>query len=188
MNKKKSIIGLLLIGAVISSSFVLKNDFVKSNEIAITSMLNESKNSFTIKNSTNISIPIENIDKIHNFDRNEKFGNFRCITTGSFGASDYGPYCELYFIFDNNFETPHRNAVFHVGNLAAISSFKKVSESVYQIVGEMFSNDNFESNGTVIITIDATKVLEIEKKLNRDANNYEGDLDSEILVSIVALQ
>lgn len=187
INKKKSIIGLLLTSAVISSSFILKNDFIKSNEIKNTSTLKDGNNSFTIKNSSNISMPIETIDKIHKFEINKDFGGFRCITTGNFGATDYGPYCELYFVFDNANEMPHRNAVFHVGNLAVISSFKKVSEAEYQIIGEMFSNEKYESNETVIINIDATKVLETEKKLIRDNNYSEGNLESEILVRIINL-
>jgi hypothetical protein len=185
--KKYRIVSLLLIGAVVSFSFVLKNDYLKSNEIANTTLLDDVKKSFVIRNSSNVSIPIETIDKVHKFEINKNFGGFRCITTGNFGATDYGPYCELYFIFDNTTEMPHRNAVFHIGNVAAFSSFKKVSETEYQITGEMFSNGKFETNEKVLITIDTTKLLEIEKKLIRENNDSEGDLESEILVSIINL-
>jgi len=185
LNNKKPLFGLLLIGAVASSFFVLKNDYLKADEIANNAFPEETKNSFVIKNLSNVSIPIETIDKVHKFEINDNFGGFRSITTRDFEATDFGPNCKLYFIFHNIIEKPHRTAVFHIGNLAAVSSFMKVSETEYQITGEMFSNGKFATNEKVLITINATKILEMEKKLRRDDNDYEGDLASEIVVSII---
>lgn len=183
--KKNQITSLLVAGTVLSFSFVTKSDFMTSNEITKISSIEESTSTFTIKNSLGASIAIETIDKVHKFEVNKNYGGFRCVTTGNFGSTDYGPYCELYFIFDNHTEMPHRSAVFHVGNLAKISSFKKVSEAEYQITGEMFSNGKFETEANVLITINASKVLEKEKKLQSTDDFSEGDMESQILVSIV---
>jgi hypothetical protein len=116
IKKTQPIIMLFTIAFVVIS-FKTQNDILRTNE---STTITESKNSFTIKSVSNVAVPIESIDKIHKFDPNEKFGGFRCVTTGSLGATDYGPYKELYFIFDNAFEMPHRTAIFKIGNLANI--------------------------------------------------------------------
>lgn len=179
---------MLSIIAFVVISFKSQNDTLRTNEITTFTNIADSKNSFTLKSVTNIAIPIESIDKIHKFDSNEKFGGFRCVTTGILGATDYGPYKELYFIFDNAFEMPHRTAIFKIGNLANITSFKKVSESEYQITGDMFSNEKYESNQNVLVKIDASKVLEKERKFIHDKKDIEGDFEAEIIVSVFNLK
>ena len=182
--KNQLTVGLFTI-SLVSFSFKSQDEISRTIEITTFTSIIDSKNISMRTSVSNISVPIESIDKIHKFDSNEKYGGFRCVTTNSLGATDYGPYNELYFIFDNAFEMPHRTAIFKIGNLANITSFTKVSESEYQITGDMFSNENYESNEKVLITIDASKVLEKEKKIILNEKDIEGNFEAEIIVSVI---
>ena len=82
---------------------------------------------------------------------------------------------------------PNRTAVFKVGNLASINSFKKISNSKYEIQGVMFSYNGFFTEEEVVITIDASDIISQEKKHDEDNNahtSYEGNMGSKIVVCI----
>lgn len=185
MNKKlgKVSLGIVLAGALISFTINKENNSISNNSIAI-EQINSVCEIFVIKNSKSISLPIETIDKIHRFKANEKGGSFRCITTYSPYATDVGAYNELYFIFDNTYEMPHRTAIFKIGNLARINSFKKISNSKYEIKGWMFHYNKFLTNEEVVITVDASNVINQENKHDKDNTHFEGDISSKIVVSI----
>jgi len=79
---------------------------------------------------------------------------------------------------------PHRTAIFKIGNLAQINSFKKISNSKYEIKGVLFNNNEFLIEEKVIITIDASNVIDQENKHDKDNSDFEGDMSSKIVVSI----
>ena len=167
------------------ASFTLnKENSLTNNNNTIIEQVSSLSEVFVIENSKSVSLPIETIDKIHKFKANENGGSFRCVTTGSAAATDFGPYNELYFIFDNAYEMPHRTAIFKIGNLARINSFKKISNSKYEVKGQMFDYNDFFTEKEVVIRIDASNVINQEKKHDTDDTGFEGEMSSKITVSI----
>jgi len=185
MNKKfKNIsLGFIFFGTLTSFTVNKKNNLINENNNP-EEQINLLKESFVISNSKNVSLPVETIDKVHKFKRNEKGGSFRCVTTASGGATDVGAYNELYFIFDNGFEMPYRTAIFKIGNLGEINSFKKITNSKYEIKGWMFDFKGIYSENEVVITIDASDVIKQENKHNANNTDFEGDLSSKLVVSV----
>ena len=185
MNNKlvKLSLGIVLVGALLSFTINKGNNSISYNSLTI-AQVNSISEIFVIKNSKSISLTIETIDKIHKFKANEKGNIFRCITTYSADATDFGPYNKLYFLFDNAYEMPHRRAIFKIGNLARINSFKKISNSKYEIKGYMFDNNEFFIEEEVVIIIDASNVINQENKHDIDNSDFEGDMSSKIVVSI----
>ena len=185
MNKKlgKVTLGIVLAGTLISFSINKNNKSTSNNNMAKKKVSNVSE-IFVISNSKSVLLPIEAIDKIHNFKANENGDSFRCVTTSSRSATDFGPYNELYFLFDNASEMPHRSATFKVGNLAQINSFKKISNSKYEIKGWMFDYNGVSTEEKIVITIDASNVIKQENKHDKDNTDFEGDMSSKIVVSI----
>jgi len=183
MNKKLGIIslGIVLAGTLISFTINHKSTISNSNILEKAGGIRET---FVISNSKSISLPIESIDKIHWFNANEKGGGFRCVTTGSPGATDVGAYNELYFLFENDYEMPHRTATFKIGNLGHINSFKKISKSKYEIKGWMFEYSRLYTEEDVVITIDASNVINQEIKHDNDNTDFEGEMSSKIVVYI----
>ena len=175
--------GIVLAGTLLSFTLIKENNSTSNKKNPIAQISNE-RETFVISNSKSVSLPIETIDKLHKFKANERGGGFRCVTTGSASATDVGPYNELYFLFDNAYEMPHRTAIFKIGNLAQINSFKKISNSKYEIKGFMFENNKFFIEEEVIITIDASDVINQENKHDKDDSGFEGDMSSKIVVSI----
>lgn len=185
---KTSIVGFCafaLSSALISFSFIQES---KDSGSKLVVQKNAERNVFSIKNSKNVSLPIGEIGKLHPFEPNEVGGSFRCVSTQSLAATDFGPYNDLYFLFDNEYEMPHRSAVFKIGSLASISSFKKIADSKYQVIGMMFSNANFQTFDEVVITIDATNLLNLEAKYKKEDSEIEGEIDSEVIVSVNKLR
>ena len=185
MKKKlgKVSLGIVLAGTLISFTLNKENNSTSNNSITIAQVSSVSE-TFVISNSKSVSLPIETIDKLHKFKANEKGGSFRCVTTGSASATDVGAYNELYFLFDNAYEMPHRTAIFKIGNLAQINSFKKISNSKYEIKGWMFDYNEFYTEEEVVITIDASNVINQENKHDTDNTGFEGEMSSKIVVSI----
>ena len=179
----KVCLGIVLAGTLISFTLNKENNSTSNNSITVAQVSNISE-TFVISNRKSVSLPIETIDKLHKFKANEKGGRFRCLTTGCAGCTDVGAYNELYFLFDNAYEMPHRTAIFKIGNLAQINSFKKISNSKYEIKGVLFNNNEFLIEEKVIITIDASNVIDQENKHDKDNSDFEGDMSSKIVVSI----
>ena len=185
MKKKlgKVSLGIVLAGTLISFTLNKENNSTSNNSITIAQVSNVSK-TFVISNSKSVALPIETIDKLHKFKANEKGGGFRCVTTGSPGATDVGAYNELYFLFENDYEMPHRTATFKIGNLGHINSFKKISKSKYEIKGWMFEYSRLYTEEDVVITIDASNVINQEIKHDNDNTDFEGEMSSKIVVYI----
>ena len=99
MNKKLTKVSLGVVLAGILISFTANKVNNPNNNISI-AQVNSVSEIFVIKNSKTVSLPIESIDKIHKFKTNEKRDGFRCVTTRAGSATDYGPYRELYFLFE----------------------------------------------------------------------------------------
>ena len=130
MKRKVSKVGLgVLLAGTLLSFTSKKANVTKSNNVSSIENTLSVNETFIIKNSKSVSLPIETIDQVYKFKPNQTGGSFRCLTTYSAYATDFGPYNELYFLFDNAYEMPHRTAIFKVGNLARIISFKKTSNS-----------------------------------------------------------
>ena len=183
MNKKLGILslGIVLAGTLVSHTLNNNSTISNSNILEKAGSISET---FVISNSKSISLPIESIDKIHWFNANEKGGGFRCVTTGSRDATDVGAYNGLYFLFDNEYEMPHRTATFKIGNLGQINSFKKISKSKYEIKGWMFEYSRLYTEEDVVITIDASNVINQENKHDKDNTHFEGEMSSKIVVYI----
>ncbi len=155
--------------------------------IGLTSLKNDDKTikkEFFVDNSTAVSLPIEEIDQTHIFETNSNGAGFRCVTTRAPQATDFGPYSELYLIYDNAYEMPHRSAVFKIGSLHHFKSFKKLSESKYEIIGYMFNRKDLFIDQGVKITIDASNVLQEEKRHDVENTDYEGSMTSKIMVTV----
>jgi len=176
-------LGIVLAGTLVSFTLIKEKNSTRNKRSPIAQISNVSE-TFIISNSKSVSLPIETIDKLHKFQANAEGGGFRCVTTGAADATDVGAYSELYFLFDNSYEMPHRRAIFKIGNLAEINSFKKISNSKYEIKGFMFENNKFIIDEEVIITIDASDVIKQENKYDKDNSGFEGDVSSKIVVSV----
>lgn len=182
MRKKSSFIVGSFIAVAVCFGFTFQSAPV--NSAFKKSTTEEGGNLFIVKNSVDISIPVEKIDLVHRFESNETGGGFHCVTTSENSATDYGPYRELYFVFENEYEMPHRTAVYHIGSLGQISSFKKRSSGIYEVEGHLFSHDGKEIQAKVKITIDANAVIEVNSALDKADENVEGDMQSQIIVTV----
>jgi hypothetical protein len=140
---------------------------------------------FNIQNTEEeITLQIDIIDEYHKFNIDDNFGgSFRFVKTYSPGATDFGPYQDLYLIYENGVEFPHRLAVYKIGDFGFIDSFKKLSDSHYQITGIMLYNDHVETDEQVVLIIDGSDIVNKEMALG---DNFEivGHISSELMVRL----
>ncbi len=137
---------------------------------------------FLVSNSIE-KLDVINIDEIYKFDISK--GEIRIIVKGNGGATDFGPYKTTYLVYDNGFEMPWRYAVYEIGQFGEINNIIQKSNSIYEINGILYSNDNTEIdcyNCDIIIKVNISNV--INEEINISDSSIEGNIDSQIKISL----
>ncbi len=173
--------GLAILFAAIFLSFTTtKTDWEKSKPEG---SMPFKRQAFEIENINPVAIPLDKIDQVYKFKPENSGDNFRCVTTYSPFATDIGTYNELYLLFNNGCEMPHRSAIFLVGTFFDIVSFEKILESVFQIQCIMFEQNELFFRAEVSLRIDASDVVNKEKQYRSSGSMVEGAIPSKILVT-----
>lgn len=163
------------------------DSILKQETIESSTKLQDGNHSFICKNVQELAVDVISIDKIHHFD-DVTNGHFRCISTASNFATDFGPYRDLFFVFENHTEMPHHTAVFDIGNMGTIDSFEMKSENIYEVTGVLFEIDETNQVDTrVKVIIDASDVLKKHRMLEETNSDFEGSIESELKVTVVQI-
>jgi hypothetical protein len=145
---------------------------------------------FTIENGSELISPLD-VDQLHKFEivKNREVHEVKFIVMGSGGATDVGPYNEVYLVFDNGIEMPWRFAIYTLGKFYSVSNVTQINDHVFRIEGIQFVN--FAKNidcqaGGVEVVVDISALLHKEKELNTSNQHLyiEGSIESEIQISV----
>lgn len=163
------------------SSLDLENAIVLRVELTENSVTPQLQNSFKVKNSINEMMPVLGSKEIYNLIENKP--NVEVVLSRQGGATDFGAYTDVYVVFDNNIELPHRYAVYKIGRIAYADSVYIISESKIGMNCVLFEQDNSYSEEidyeVLNVIIDISEVKNKEKKYELEENfDIEGDIDS----------
>ncbi len=140
-----------------------------------------------INNQKDLQINPIDIDKIYNFQVENYKVNL--IVMGSSGATDFGAYCKTYLVFDNGYEMPRRYALFYIGSFGSLKKVTQIKSNVLKLEGVLFSeNEHTEQickSCNIEALVDFSAVIQNEKNKDKQQDNSEGDINSEIQVSLI---
>lgn len=170
-------------GAILFASFIFTScggGEVKNNTEYKPDLL------LNIKNRHELRISPLDIDQLYNF----KVENYKVklIALGSGEATDFGAYMQAYLVFDNGYEMPRRYALFYLGNFGSINQVNQISDKVFKLEGKLFSENGHKvqicDSCNVEVAVDISHLIQKEKQFDTSDDSKEGDIDSEIQVSI----
>lgn len=139
-----------------------------------------------IENENNLLINSVDIDKVYDF----KFKEYKVkiIVLGSGGATDFGAYRKTYLVFDNGYEMPRRYALFCIGNFGTLEKVIQIKPDVLKLEGKLFrendKNEQICNNCNIEADIDISNLIQQEKERDKLNDESEGNVNSEIKVSI----
>lgn len=175
---------ILIISYQFATPLYVFNSYNTTDYVYIINNHKNKEPTFLVRNSIDITIPVQAVERSYQFAPNRDGSNIRCLTTRSPAATDIGPYNSIYLIFENGKEMPYRLAVFHIGKIAKVNAFKKISDSRYNIDVSMYTYDDFYTQENVIIVIDITNILTENAKKDKEGLNFEGHVESFIFIRI----
>ena len=139
-----------------------------------------------IQNENNLLINSVDIDKVYDF----KFKEYKIkiIVLGSGGATDFGAYRKTYLVFDNGYELTRRYALFYIGNFGTLEKVIQIKPDVLKLEGKSFrendKNEQICNNCNIEADIDISNLIKQEKERDKLNDESEGNVNSEIKVSI----
>lgn len=139
-----------------------------------------------IQNENNLLINSVDIDKVYDFKVKEY--KVKIIVLGSGGATDFGAYRKTYLVFDNGYEMPRRYALFYIGNFGTLEKVIQIKPDLLKLEGKLFrendKNEQICNNCNIEADIDISNLIQQEKERDKLNDESEGNVNSEIKVSI----
>ncbi|MFB9079798.1 hypothetical protein ACFFLS_07905 [Flavobacterium procerum] len=139
-----------------------------------------------IENENNLLINSVEIDKVYDFKVKEY--KVKIIVLSSGGATDFGAYRKTYLVFDNGHEMPRRYALFCIGNFGTLEKVIQIKPDVLKLEGKLFrendKNEQICNNCNIEADIDISNLIQQEEERDKLNDESEGNVNSQIKVSI----